>query len=382
MRETRVLANTALTDNRLHREAMCDLVASQEAIAFVGAGMSAALNYPSWDTLLKCLNNEAQQIAEFAPEHITPDVDPLGFAEALYRHFEGHNKLEQFRNFLGRQYSPKTEGCSESHRSLVKLPFKALVTSNYDTCLEQALLDDDMACHRRPRTDQCVIIKGASTDRHVIGNFLRSIDDRSSDRTRRVAHIHGVYSDTENIILTASEYARAYGFSLNGGRVGNRLPDWPFHRRFAWSLLATRRLIFFGSSLDDPYLRAMLDAVTGDLWEWDQPIHFAVVPLNEQSVRSVETDLATFRRYNLQLVFYDNIDGSYRGLDKLIEEAGERLSGSEQLLRHTTAPADLIHEVKPKEDTTGPPTDEEPKEPDLDWLERLNTQADADLQKP
>jgi SIR2-like domain len=380
MRETRVLANDALAANRSHREAMCELVASNEAIAFVGAGMSAALNYPSWNALLQSLTKEAEELGEFAPEGITPTADPLTFAEALYRHFESHNKVDQFRSFLGRQYGPKSEGCSESHRKLVKLPFKALVTTNYDTCLEQALLDDDMACHRRPRTDQCVIIKRTATDRHVIGNFLRSLDDRSSDRTRRVAHIHGVYSDTENIVLTASDYASAYGFSVKDGGVGKRLLEWPFHRRFAWSLLATRRLIFFGSSLDDPYLRAMLDAVTDDLWEWDQPIHFAIVPLDERSLGSLETDLSTFRKYNLQLVFYDNLDSSYRGLDRLIEEAGERLGPNLSPSQGRTAPITKLEDLDSQaSQTTSLPTTQVPL--GIEWLEELNSEVDADLKK-
>ena len=39
--------------------------------------------------------------------------------------------------------------------------------------------------------------------------------------------------------------------------------------------------------MDDPYLKRLLDTVARDLWEFDQPIHFAILPLDEKMLVSI-----------------------------------------------------------------------------------------------
>src|ERR1700751_622822 len=104
-------------------------------------------------------------------------------------------------------------------------------------------------------------------------------------------------------------------------QISRRKPSSTLHRQFAWSLFASRRLIFFGCSMEDPYIKALLDAVATDLWEWNLRIHFVVLPIDEGAVASVDNRVAEFKRYGVEVVFFDNWDGTYAGKDSMLDEA-------------------------------------------------------------
>jgi hypothetical protein len=80
-------------------------------------------------------------------------------------------------------------------------------------------------------------------------------------------------------------------------------------------------MAFFGCSMEDPYIRALLKAVKRDLWEEIEQNHFVVIGLGPKNVTAADSIEATFGAYGLQVVFYDNFDGKHTGLDQLLGEA-------------------------------------------------------------
>ena len=321
MQSLREIANEKLRANRTLRTAMLSMIARGEAIAFVGAGLSAPLKYPTWSKLLETLLVEATRLAPFTYSKEAVG-DALLCAEEIQRHFQDHNALPQFKNIVGRAFGPRDpDNCTPTHRRLVKLPFRAFVTTNYEECVEQALNEVAFIENQKPRNDLCIIVKANAQDRHMVSCFLRSIVEESAPRKRHVAHIHGCHDDVDNIILSVSDYARAYGFRMEKGQIVRKGPASTLHRQLAWALFASRRMVFFGCSMDDPYLKAMLDAVSGDLWEWRQPIHFVVLPVDEQTLGSLDAQTIDFQRYGLQVVLFDNWDTTFIGLDQLLDEA-------------------------------------------------------------
>ncbi len=324
MQDLRDIATEKLRENLTCREVMLRLIASGEAISFVGAGLSASpeLNYPAWPKLLEVMSAEAKKLASFQSA-LNETEDPLLRAEELKEHFKKHDALARFKSILCHEYGPKDHAnCTLTHQRLVKLPFRAFVTTNYDGCLEHALTEVAISKNQKPRLDLSVVIKSNGQDRHMVSRFLRSIVEHRGPHWRYVAHIHGWYDDAENIILAASDYAEAYGFKMEDGRIQKqKAPVATLHRQFAWSLFASRRMVFFGCSMDDPYIKGLLDVVAADLWEWHQPIHFVVLPLDRESLTSVESRAGDFRRHGLQVVFFDNWDGTFVGLDHLLDSA-------------------------------------------------------------
>jgi len=316
--------NSALTaaileKNKTHRDDMLQLIESGQAIAFAGAGLSVPL-YPTWLALLRKIAEQADTVtgsAFAAPKGIT-ELDALDYADALQQHFRQHDaSLNQYYSVIGREFSGIAERCTDRQRNLVRLPFKGFVTTNYDDALEEALLD------RGVKRANCGIVVKRDEDHHTISEFLLSLDD---SKQTRIAHLHGSWRETRHMILSRSDYERAYGGIRRANATSSDpKPDyWPLHRRLVWALLATRRLIFIGTGLEDPYLRAALDAVADDLWNWGQSIHYAIVPLDGNSIRRQQNDESEFIRQGVRIVYYDNLNGSYQALDQLINEALER----------------------------------------------------------
>jgi hypothetical protein len=316
------LVDEKIKNNRSYCEAMLKAITSGEVIAFIGAGLSAPLKYPSWSQLLTTLHNRANELAQFNPPNAAK-LNALQYAEEISNHFKANGALSEFKSILGREFGPRTVGanCTPTHHRLVKLPFRAFVTTNYDACLEQALSENAVENGNIPCPDSGIIIKASGADRHRVSLFLRSIVE--TNEHRYVGYLHGRHDDTENIILTASAYANAYGFELNGQQsMRNRAVT--FHRQLVWSLFATRRIVFFGCSMDDPYLKLLLDMVAGNLWERDQSIHFVALPVEEQSVASIDTLSTQFQRFGLQPVLFNNCTRDFSQLDQLLDVAIER----------------------------------------------------------
>lgn len=409
MEDLRSLVDEKLADNRSHREAMLTAIASGEVIAFVGAGLSAPLEFPSWPALLTTLHDRANLFSQLnLPETIK--ADDLQYAEEICNHFIANNALSEFKSILGRAYAPKLNGAnfSPTHNRLVKLPFRTFVTTNYDSCLELALTDNEIKQGKPPCPDPSIIIKKNGEDRHRVSLFLRSIVERAENHDRHIAHLHGRHDDTESIILTTSHYVESYGVILNGKQPQN--DPVTLHRLLVWSLLATRKMVFFGCSMDDPYIKVFLKMVARDLWEQGQKSHFVVLPINnEQAALSVDGLSDEFLRFGLQPVFFDNRRGDFSKLDQLLDEAIEHCSHRHShmenfsMSKHETISiptnsssgksfAEKIISAIPKrlawlfrrevisqEPAKSKVNQEQPVNPD--WLEEINTTTAKDLKK-
>jgi hypothetical protein len=299
-----------------HREEMFRVIQSGEAIAFVGAGLSHPL-YPTWSQFLEKLASKATEVTAKSvdPSNQTPEPDILEYAQALQTTFRDNSSIDQYFAIFGNEFGPKDGRCTDQQRKLIRLPFKGFVTTNYDEGLEQAALD----CGER-RTDCGVVIK-PNDDHHLVSQFLIGLDDKT--QPRRIAHLHGVHSQTRHIIFTRSDYENAYG-------VASTAP-WKLHRKLLWALLATRRLVFVGTSLDDPYLNELLGLVSDDLWNWRQSIHYLVSPLDQRSITRQQNDEARFSDYGIRVVYFDNFDGTYSSLDQLFSEALARCGKEDSL---------------------------------------------------
>lgn len=108
-------------------------------IAWVGAGLSIGMGYPSWDTLVcKIVENidntlwGNSEIQEWARENANDA--PEWVAEVLSQtHHKG------YCNALIREFSHNAEEDSFIHALLSLLPFKWYITTNYDTLIERNL---------------------------------------------------------------------------------------------------------------------------------------------------------------------------------------------------------------------------------------------------
>jgi hypothetical protein len=347
------------------RNAMMSAVASREAIAFIGSGLSIPLGYPSWNGLLDELSTDAQGLGGF--QSVAQGV--LLRAEEIKRHFQSKNAIHQYYAVLGRKFKECRAGYTPTHLRVVRLPFRGFVTTNYEPCVECALMDYAFEIKARARSDASIPVSRLRENRHLLSIFLRSISQGFDPKERYVAHLHGFYTDPAGIILADSDYKLAYG--INRAKVQ---PEATIHRQFLWAMLATRRVVFVGFSLDDPHIQALVETVCSDLWEWNVGNHFVVLPLDRTSIGEAAALQSRFARYGIEPVFYDNLKGDFANLDRLLDDMVQFSQGTEILSGKSEASGPTLS-VGADRMAASPGDILDPA-----WLEPVNDKAVKDLE--
>jgi hypothetical protein len=96
---------------------------------------------------------------------------------------------------------------------------------------------------------------------------------------------------------------------------------WTLHRKLLWSILATRRVVFVGFSMDDPYFNKMLETVSTDLWVRNKSIHFAIMGISPENIKDSKDKADNLKlKYGVETVFYEVFDGSHHRLYELVDE--------------------------------------------------------------
>ena len=365
-----------LARNKVRKRDMVKLLVSGEAILVIGAGCSVRLQYPSWSALLSKLTELAAEVAtdhglEFNPDETLAREDPLRYAGVIKTFIHRCDaKLDKYYSFLSREF--KQRDIDPFHQLLVKIPSRGILTTNYDPSLDLALAMTDQTIMT---ADHSLVVEDDS--KQLVSDFLASLN-RDSGIPRRIAHLHGRYDRPKSIILTDDDYVEKYHSRLNEAQrdairdaIRNSVagqgavsidglieqlefavPPWSLHRKLLWSILATRRVVFIGFSLSDPYLGQMLELVTDDLWRWQEAHHFAIMALPD--VNTAETILRAEqfqRKYAVGAVFYENREAQrHQGLDSLVEEIATEcgVAAGPTLEEEPTSPGNPPAATKPR----------------------------------
>ena len=118
---------------------------SECCVAYVGAGMSAQAGFPVWSEFVESL-------LEWALNEKLIDL-PLGqslraavkqghedsVADSIYFAARGHE--DRLQQFMASTFLSKTPRLPEAHRHLRKIPFSAVLTTNFDNLLERTFED-------------------------------------------------------------------------------------------------------------------------------------------------------------------------------------------------------------------------------------------------
>ena len=312
-------------ENAGRKRELIELIVSGEAVLMVGAGSSARVGYETWNGLLEKLEELAIQCGEgFETDNLKRKEKALEYAEEIKSHIrENINDLAIYYNLLYEFFEPKSPNYDEFHRLLVDLPFRGILTTNYDTVLEAALGVIDPG----PASDNFLVIDESSAAR--VHEFLMSMNN---DRrmTKRIAHLHGKFDPAASIILTIEDYKRAYGLNLTD-EESHQQNESKLRFRLLWAVLATRRVVFVGFSMEDPYLNKILEVVSEDLWTWNKSSHFAIMSISPKDAEDSKDKAKMLdREYGVSTVFYEDTDGLHKGLEKIIEEINEVFENSSQ----------------------------------------------------
>jgi tetratricopeptide (TPR) repeat protein len=260
------------------------------ALLFVGAGSSCRVGYPGWAELLRRLSEAARHANPDRTDEVDRVQDTDGLLQAdTYRDVLGKaGYYDELRSAFG----PRTPQHDLFHKMLVGLPFKHVLTTNYDRVLESAHAQvsnnaaDSFDVDQWPQLSE--FLQGHTTPGHG----------------RRYVHVHGSIGRPEGIVLCQTDYDARY---MNDTRA----------RAFLQQIFTGQRVVFVGFSLADEDLNYILREVAGLLGLTD-PRHFVLLPRPSTSdaERVEQTDLT--RKYHVEPVYFENRPGDYSSLATLI----------------------------------------------------------------
>ncbi|MBF0339138.1 MAG: SIR2 family protein, partial [Nitrospirae bacterium] len=272
--------------NDLNLQALKDVVRAVRAIAFIGAGCSIPLGYPSWAGLIARILDE---IGRTKPSMATK-VDMLREKNDDLLYVAGECKSlmgeKDFRAFIGREFQPKeNDNHTEEHKLIIKLPFYNYMTSNYDSCLDSAYWS--------------VENKAPSSFTYNNKQQLADYCTSTVEPQRKIFHIHGRYDNPQDIVLTEEDYKGAY----QEGFISSLR-----------SIIMTHTVVFIGSGVNDPDFLNIMRFID-HVFMGCQGKHYAIISWPASGYAEIEAGRLQ-SKYNITPVFYE-IQG-----DKHTERAG------------------------------------------------------------
>jgi signal transduction histidine kinase/ActR/RegA family two-component response regulator len=212
-------------------EDLLQAFADGEVLAVIGAGLSIQAGLPSWEMLV----SEMIQYCETHLQNFSVVTELLtmsqkGLLPEAADECRASMGNSLFQQFLIKMFRSRIARPTAVHRILCQLPFQALLTTNYDTLLEQARQE---SYPERP-------IPPVYTQQNI-----PQLARVASDRHFYILKLHGQIDDVSSIVLTANDYEgliernHAYKVGLS-------------------ALFAARTLLFIGYGLQDKDLRLIL----------------------------------------------------------------------------------------------------------------------------
>lgn len=245
---------------------------SRLPVLFAGAGVSAKAGLPTWGSYLSKLAAAAFEYDEFTKFVMDRAISDgaLGDAAAYYkmcRQMPEATKLDELAK-------PLEKFRAEELSSLVRLPFQAVVTTNYDRALFTAYAKYAGVSALEVNVDDPTLDAAA---------FLEDL---------YVARIHGRIEIPSSMRLSTAELQALDGNSS--------------YQRYLEHLFGRRQVLFVGFSFLDPAIERILRSVRSITRSMHGQEHLALVPkdapaeflseLEAHSIRRVEYDPGEYHR--------------------------------------------------------------------------------------
>ncbi len=120
------------------RDPLVQYLRDRRCVLIVGAGLSRGSGMPDWGELLGELLAKAEPyLASSTRKELAGLLDAKRFMEVAEYCRERIGRPE-LGNFIAERFGNTPTEVSEAHSIIVRLPFAAIVTTNYDRLLEEA----------------------------------------------------------------------------------------------------------------------------------------------------------------------------------------------------------------------------------------------------
>lgn len=277
-------------------------IKNNKCILFVGSGLSAKVqrsndkNLPLWGSfLVELLTWAKAKNALFwnGPEEIAEIIKKGNFLLAA-QELQECISLGEFAEFLNSVFRDKNVIPTETHKNIFKTPFRAILTTNYDTLLEGA--------YALTHEGQ-VPIKFTQEDLRTISSPLRSDDFF-------IFKIHGDVDRPESIVLGSKSY----------NQILFRTPE---YLHFLETLFTTHTVLFVGFSGNDIDLDFVTDRLS-TIYARTLNKHYILLPNNKYNLTEKRRLLLDKR---LEVIEYDadvkhlQVDRFFNTLDEIVNKS-------------------------------------------------------------
>lgn len=259
---------------------LVDAVRTLRCILFVGAGMSAQVTrsdgspLPSWsELLLEFLDWAIARQVRFwgDPEDIRAMITKGNLLTAA-QELQDRLGPAALGEFLDRVFRDRTVLPSNAHRLVPRIPFRAVLTTNYDSLIEGAYSIENGGRLPPVWTQEDLLFRPSPL--------------RGSDFF--VFKIHGHLDRPNSVVLGSRDYQ-------------DLLFRTPGYRQFLETLFATHAVLFVGFGGSDPNLDSIFDRLAS-IYSRTLDRHFTLLPANRLNTTE-KRRLALDRR--LEVIEYD-----------------------------------------------------------------------------
>lgn len=285
-----------MSNNKIEINLPTDLLESikkGECVLFLASGLSSKVvrsngkKLPGWkDFLVELLNWCRQNRISFNSEPIEIEemINKGNFLMAA-QELQEIVSPNEFSDFLNQIFRDTQVKPTKNHINLTKIPFRAILTTNYDTLIEGAYAI----------TNDCRLPnKYTQNDLSAALSPLRKKDFF-------IFKMHGDIDRTETIVLGSKNYS-------------NLLYKSPEYLSFLEILFTTQTVLFIGFGGNDPDLDYVIDRLS-TVFSKTLNKHFLLASSNKYNFTEKRRFLIDKR---LEIIEYDS-SNNHQGLDSFIE---------------------------------------------------------------
>jgi len=265
---------------------------------FVGAGLSAHLDYPLWGKALKEIVQRLEGLELEAVQKLIDAYQYLEAAEILM------NKDDtQFINYINDRFSFRRDWeekdiMKSAIQLLPEIADGCVITTNYDKVIEKVY------DHSKKSFEG--FMYGTQQKNRFVTDLLRG--------DRCLLKLHGNVGEPENYILTLSQYNEAYGSEPDFSKA---LP------KTLRQIFISHSLLFLGCSMEQDRTLDLFKAIKEEE-QFEIPEHYAILPKpsTAEEKRAKENRLL---QMNIKTIWYP--EGEHDFVEKLLKLAIDTSKG-------------------------------------------------------
>lgn len=275
-------------DQRSRIKELVEAIVRRRVVPFIGAGMSVACKYPSWDTALKDIKAKVEGVDEALFDKAMSDFDYLAAAQLLWDCDSTQMKSYIYTKFADKRLPDDVLG------PILHIPHfchGCVITTNFDPIVEAAF-------KKAGKESFDGYMHGVQAPHKFIPKLIKG--------DRCLLKLHGDAEDDESFVFTRDQYKEAYG----DARFSFRKPL----PRALRQIFVGHSLLFLGCSLENDKTLELFGKVYNQ--DFEIPNHFAILPEPDGSGETRAQKENRLLELNIHPIWFP--DGEFHHIDSYL----------------------------------------------------------------